>query len=285
MKEIRGERGFVTIATGAERYYDLAVNLLHSYRFHTASPYPFAIICDRENKKTAEFDDVVLIDCPSYSYNDKLRLYEYMPYEETIFIDADSLAYGDLNAWWDMFAPMGDFSVFGYAYRDLSTAKRWFRPEGMREFADQVSFVPDFNGGVYYLRNTETCKRVFELAQYCAKHYHDYAFDGFKDPADEPVLALGMAVCGCEPLNENEHIFAPKSREVTLNILKGIAKRKGSEHNCRLVHWSNYYTLKSHYRYEVGRLNIALHEITQKPQKQDHIYIYIEAGVPVSLGV
>lgn len=254
MEKTLGKRGFVTIATGDKRYFDLAVNLLHSYHFHTKDPYPFAIICDRENEVTAEFDAVIIIDDPSRNYMDKLRLYEFMPWDETIFIDADSLAYGDLNAWWDMFSAMGDFSVFGYASRDLKTAKRWFRPDGIKEFASQVTFVPDFNGGVYYLRNTETCKRVFEIAQYCADHYHDYSFTGFYEPADEPVLALAMAVCGCEPLNVEELLFAPRRRNTLLDISKGIAKKKNKSYSFRLVHWSNYLTMKSQYRFEVAKL-------------------------------
>lgn len=257
MRSTFGERGFVTIATGSDRYYEMAVNLLHSYRFHSEEHYPFAIICDHENEKTKEFDDVVIIDDPTKSYNDKLRLFDYLPYEETIFIDADSLAYGDLNEWWDMFSQMGDFSAFGYAYRDLKAAKRWFRPDGMREFADKVTFVPDFNGGVYYLRNTDICGMVFKLARFCAERYHNYAFDGFADPADEPVLALGMAVCGCEPLDADEIIFAPKPGNVSVDIVLGRAMRKGKEHNCRLIHWSNYLTLKSDYRLEIKKLNCA----------------------------
>ena len=256
MNQTFGARGFVTIATGAARYYDLAVNLLHSYRFFCSNPYPFAIICDHENEHTAEFDNVLIIPDPNYSYNDKLRLDEFLPYDETIFIDADSLAYGDLNAWWDLFSKMDDFSVFGYAYRDLTTAKRWFRADGMREFTEYIGFVPDFNGGVYYLRNTDKCRKVFELARYCAEHYHDYAFAGFREPADEPVLALGMAVCDCEPLNEDELIFAPTPKNAAYNITAGKALRKGSERNHRLIHWSNYLTLKSQYRLEVKRLNM-----------------------------
>lgn len=38
------KKGFVTIATGQEWYYKLAVNLLHSYRRNTTHPFPFAII-------------------------------------------------------------------------------------------------------------------------------------------------------------------------------------------------------------------------------------------------
>lgn len=149
METKRAPRGFVTIATGHERYYILAHNLLYSYRKFAEKPYPFAIIADRENAITAEFDDVLLLSDASNSYLDKLKLFRELPYEETIFIDADSLAYGDLNVWWDMFATAGDFSLFGYANRDLTNAKRWFAASGMKEFSSQISFVPDFNGGVY----------------------------------------------------------------------------------------------------------------------------------------
>lgn len=42
-------RGFVTIATGDEKYYKLAFNLLRSYKLHcTGEKLPFAVICDRK---------------------------------------------------------------------------------------------------------------------------------------------------------------------------------------------------------------------------------------------
>ena len=248
------KRGFVTIATGNERYYIIAKNLLDSYRFH-AGGYPFAIICDRENEYTAAFDKVVLMKDPSNSYMDKLRLFDCLPYDETIFIDADCLVYGNIDRWWDLFEHAGDFSLFGYAYEDLDTDRGWFSPKGMGEYSDRITFVPSFNGGVYYLRNTERCAEVFRIAQHCAKHYGEYAFAGFSKPADEPVLALGMTVCGCRPLNENELLFAPRPKDVTVDVIRGIARRKGDAHDYRLVHWSNYYTQKSLYRLEIGRLN------------------------------
>ena len=70
----RQARGFVTIATGKDEYFVLARNLLASYRFHTQDPLPFAVICDRENAWTKDFDDVVLVDSPKRSFADKLRI-------------------------------------------------------------------------------------------------------------------------------------------------------------------------------------------------------------------
>lgn len=250
-------RGFVTIATGHERYFELARNCLYSYRQFSCDPYPFAIITDRENEYTREFDKVIVISDPDNSYMDKLKLYRELPFDETIFIDADSLAYGDLNAWWDIFAQAGDFSVFGYAWKDLSSGRGWFVPEGMGSYSQDIAFIPDFNGGVYYMRKTEACKKVFDIAISAAKNYKNYAFRGFIDPADEPVLALGMAVCRFEPLDERELAFAPKRSQICADISVPAAlysRRRGDVYPVRIIHWSNYRTRKSLYRFEVKKL-------------------------------
>lgn len=255
---IIGKRGFVTIATGHERYYKIALNLLRSYRQFTDYAYPFAVIADRENKYTAEFDNVILLKDASNSYNDKLKLFRELPFEETIFIDADSLAYGDLNEWWEIFKDAGDFSLFGYAWRDLNCGRGWFVPSGMGEFQEEIKFIPDFNGGVYYMRNTDACKKVFDLANFCAERYSEYRFNGFSSPADELVLALGMAVLGFEPVNKNDElVFAPRRKQLDadISIPKAVfIKNKQVSYPVRLIHFSNYRTQLSFYRSEVAKL-------------------------------
>ena len=42
--------GFITIATGDVQYYKMSVNLLHSYRWFSKTPVPFAILADQENE-------------------------------------------------------------------------------------------------------------------------------------------------------------------------------------------------------------------------------------------
>lgn len=89
--------GFLTIATGDEKYYKMAANLLQSYRYFSKPPLPFAILADRENEYTAKFDDVMLLENAHCNYLDKLSMLESLPYDVNIFIDADCIAYGDLN--------------------------------------------------------------------------------------------------------------------------------------------------------------------------------------------
>ena len=253
-------RGFVTIATGHNRYYKIARNLLRSYRQFASKRYPFAIICDRKNLYTDEFDQVILVEQASCNYLDKLRLYEYLPYDETIFIDADSLAYGDLDEWWNIFEKADDFSLFGYAWTELDSGKGWFVPKGLKEYRDKVTFILFFNGGIYYMRRSERCKEVFRLANYFASNYSNYQFNGFDSPADEPCLALAMAVQDCHPLDvlEGGLAFAPTKKQVDLDIVipKAIYKRKENQiYRVNLIHWSNFKTKLALYRFEVEKLN------------------------------
>ena len=186
-------RGFVTIATGKEKFYILAANLLASYRCFTDDPMPFAVMCDRENRYTEDFTDVIILPDPCFSYNDKLVLPDLAPYDETIFIDADSLAYRDLNEFWKHFPREADFSACGRDYpADYPYA--WFLRENVGEYASQVNYVPEFVGGVYFIRKGEKLKEFSELSRRIRDNYHQYTFRIFADPSDEPIFALAMSV-------------------------------------------------------------------------------------------
>lgn len=249
-------RGFVTIATGSEHYYELAYNLLRSYR-RNGGAWPFAIIAEEENAYTKAFDKVVLMPSPAHSYIDKLRLFECLPFDETIFIDADCLVYGQIDDWWAYFESAADFSCFGRAYDDLTTDKGWFRYDGMGEFKERIRFIPSFSGGIYYVRKTPAAERVFELAKFAAVHYKEYPFVIFNNPADEPVLAFGMAVNDCRPVDVSEVGIYVKRRDLPMDILEPRANwtYRGTTFPVKLVHWGNFGTMKAQYHLEIKRLD------------------------------
>lgn len=121
-------RGFITIATGKEQYYKIAANLILSYRLYADNPLPFAIIAEEENEYTALFDDVILTSEALHSFLDKFLLLKLCPYDENIFIDADSLVYGDLNEYWDFFRNATDFSAIGVnvpLYEKMELGTMW----------------------------------------------------------------------------------------------------------------------------------------------------------------
>lgn len=253
-------KGFVTIATEQKRYFELARNLLRLYRLFSSENCSFAILCDEENEYTSEFDDVIILNHAYCNYLDKLQLYRYLPYDETIFIDADSLAYGDLDKWWGIFQNADDFSLFGYMWTNMDCGRGWFLPSGLKEYQNQVKYIPDFNGGIYYMRRGEKCQEVFRLANYFADHFSEFAFNGFTTPADEPVLALAMALQNCHPLDvlEGGLAFAPSKRKIDIDIFvpKAIYQRNNKQrYQVNLVHWSNYRTKLALYRFEVEKMN------------------------------
>lgn len=276
-------RGFVTIATGSDRYYRLATNLLHSYRLFSSDPMPFALICDRINDYTREFDDLVLLDSPFRSYVDKLYLPKYAPYDETIFIDADSLAYRDLNGFWDAFEHGSVFSVFGNDYpTDYPYA--WFKPEDTGQFADTIRSIPDFVGGVYYMRKTPDLEAFAETSWYIMKNYHCYKFRQFEDPSDETIFALAMSVHGYTTAGESSLpvCFYPHCNKFKADLTTGSVcydnryhPEKGLLYDAFMVHWGSGITKRPVYCLEEFKLNQLM-----KGKKPSRISVFLaSAGI------
>ena len=207
------KKGFITIATGNEKYYILARNLLRSYKNNCKNEdIPFCIICDRKNEYTEEFDDVVIIENPNNSYMDKLLLYKYSPYEETIFIDADSLILADPSCLWNDFSNSDDVSCYGVSL-PLDSDKGWFDYENCGDYKDQIKFLIDLHGGIYYFRKSKRCEQIFKQAISIASEYTKYKFKNFSKPADEPVMAFSMAISHCCPYEGKMRlIFVPSYR-------------------------------------------------------------------------
>ncbi len=255
-------RGFITIATGKIRFYECAENLLRSYRYFSKDPMPFALLCDQENRYTRDFDKIIHIEGPVFSYLDKLRLPEYVPFDETIFIDADSLAFRDLNDFWKAFEDGPDFSAFGKNYPpDFKYA--WFKKEDAGEYSGVIRSIPDFIGGVYFLRKTPGLAAFDETSRYIHSHYYDYTFRQFKDPVDEPIFALGMAVHGYETAGSRSLpvCFYPHQVFFEADIARDLLRYKSRYEpdgeiveDGYMIHWGSGNTLAPVYRTEAYKL-------------------------------
>ncbi len=255
-------RGFVTIATGNDWYYRIACNLLKSYRLFSDKPMPFAIICDRNHPLISGFDQVILLDHAFCSYLDKLRLLELLPFDETVFIDADCLAFRDLNDFWDAFENASDFSAFGTDY-PIDYPYAWFQKNGAGEFADQINTIPDFIGGVYFLRKTPHLAEMYNTCQHILKNYHQYCFRQFENPADEPIFALAMSVHGDRTVGNKSLpvCFYPHAVRFSADICKGMlcydsrySPEKGLTFDGYMVHWGAGNTRKPLYLLEEYKL-------------------------------
>ena len=262
-------RGFITIATGKEEYYQLAQNLLHSYRYFCKEPMPFAILCDRENEYIKEFEDVIIYNnSAKNSYLDKLSLGEHLPYDENIFIDADCLAYDNLNKLFDYFQDADDFSCFGRVL-PLDSKKGWFEYENLGELKSRVSYVVGLHGGIYYMRNCETTKRVFESAKAFVSDYPKFKFKGkFDTPGDEPLIALAMAVNNCHPVPFQLKAICCYWEYVdciSIDITEGKAEVEIEPFiNTILLHWGTRYTRGLEYHRQIELLEILKYDSDNK---------------------
>ncbi|MCR5710120.1 MAG: hypothetical protein K6G79_06530 [Bacteroidales bacterium] len=217
-------KGFITVATGRDVFYIMAHNLLLSYRYHTKAPMPFAILCDRHNEWTADFDQVVIIEDPAHSYYDKLRILDLSPFDETMFIDADCLAYKDLNGLWDIFRDSPDIGLVGHTLPNDSE-RGWWKHENLGELKDKVDFKVMCQGGLYYVRNNgKDLPAIKETCKFIEDHYLDYHFSIFeKVLEDETILCLAAAVHHIEPVTLWDKLFAyyPETRCLSADIRTG----------------------------------------------------------------
>ena len=249
-------KGFITIATGKEEYYALARNLLRSYRRFCADPLPFAILADRENEYTTEFDDVVIFpEGATNSYLDKLRLAEFAPYDETIFIDADCLAFNDLNVLFDHFQDADDFACFGRVL-PLDDKTGWFEYENLGDLKEKVSYVVGLHGGIYYMRKGALSRKVLDDAMGFIPNYKQYGFRGKFDLGDEPLVALSMAVNGCRPIPfilEDICCYWEHEHHMDIDITRGKATVDG-RYDAILLHWGTRFTRGLQYQKQLALL-------------------------------
>lgn len=253
-------RGFITIATGAEMYFRLAKNLLLSYRLFCDSPCPFAIMCDQENAYTAAFDQVVLFQPGKHPYFDKFELLKCAPYDETIFIDADCLAYADLNGFWDYFAQADDFSAAGSNY-PLDSASGLFQIEDIGDYRDRVHWKPDIHGGLYFIRKGAVCDAIYDDCQKIACNYGEYRWPEICAPyADEPVLCLAMAANGCHAMDADPRNYGIpwEVTQLECDLFTGRCRYATEWHPLvdqgLMIHWSVRYTKKPLYCFEAEKL-------------------------------
>ena len=200
-------RGFVTIATGAVKYHKMAYLLMVSYKLTSKNPCRFAVITDKKSKYTDSFDDVVVDSNATRTYMDKVDLLKNAPYDENIFIDADCIAFRDLNEYWNVFATASDFSCFGKVFSINSNGTGLYSIDKLGKYKDSVSDVLGVHGGIYYFRKCETCDSMYQISHEIIENYSDLGFTRFNKPADEPVLALAMAIHHCKPVEAETHHY------------------------------------------------------------------------------
>lgn len=222
-------RGFITIATGDKKYHEMAKTLVKSYKLTSDCPVRFCVITDDDNDKFEEFDDVVYIKDATRSYMDKIDIMRYSPYNETIFIDSDCIAFNDLNIYWKDFENASLFSAYGKTFYEDSE-RAWFKIGETLNYKNVVKYSIDLHGGIYYFKKSAVVDSIYKVCLDIAENYRLYRFKDFKKPADEPIIALAMAVNGAKPIEQINDRFC---------FLKNTKELKADFFSRKLNYWFN----------------------------------------------
>lgn len=259
-------KGFVTLATGNIHYYQLACNLLKSYRYR-GGKYPFAILCDRANEYTRTFEKVIILENPDFCYLDKFKILIDSPFEENIFIETDCLAYKNLDIFWDYFKNATDFSSFGWNHGSMDI---FLCPEDIEQ-KFHIQKIPVFCPGYLYVRKGPVCEKIYkdclDISNYIIanKTRHPKAFIRNK-LHDDPVWAIAMELNSCTCVVKpsvgkciNYPSFNRKNHHYpAMNFLHGYLEDNDANSSANLCHYSNKHTKLGKYHQQVAAMNCYL---------------------------
>ena len=266
-------RGFFTIATGNEKYYKFASNLLKSYRLHNSN-YPFAILCDRENEYTKDFDQIVILDNVKCNYQDKFRMLIDSPYQEGIFIEPDCLIYRDISCFFDMLAKDSDLTSFGWNDGSLSayfdSAERIIEKYGIR-----IKTTPLFCPGYFFVRKGIVCEKIYQDANDIAQWIVDNNIieDNPRlitrgNLIDDPIFFIAMRLnnctCATEP-SRGKCIYFPRVKKIErISLRKGqldVVQEKEYT-DCYLLHFTTRRCVEDGlYRHQCIVLKMIIYKI------------------------
>lgn len=166
----RRPRGYLTLASGASDFLEMAVDMALSLRAHTE--LPIAITCDAGLAKLAGeryssvFDAVTLM--PERFLQGRIRKYgvaEASPFEETVFIDADCIVLSPLD---HLFGALEseDLSMLGQQLtREDDTNHHGFSTRWLMKRFDLERYLKT-NSGVFAFRR-EPAMRIMDEFRRC----------------------------------------------------------------------------------------------------------------------
>ena len=212
--------GYLTLATGADKYLQMAVNLALSIKLNDPSR-PICLVHDKAIKPTAllekAFDRFVLLpEQEDYvGCLNKIRLYEASPFAATLYVDSDCyVVKNDMDRHWARFSGQ-PFNLAG----TKRTSGRWYH----FDIADICSrlhlpYVVEMNSGVFYFERTERAEAFFHRVNKLFREErnllgfaHQGRFDQF---ADEPFIGTTMGIEKVEPIS-----YVPEEGSIMVTTL------------------------------------------------------------------
>jgi len=260
MYNLNKDKGILTIAYGNRKYIKFAINLATSLNLCNKS-IPKAIVTDSDDPKIKElFDIIIPLDSQfGKGLSQKLSMYDYSPFEETIFIDSDCLAIRNIEFVFKKFVGK-NVSVVGNCLKN----GKWLGIDiGSFTKKHQLPYVIIFNGGLYYFKSNSSAKQIFSTAKSLIDHYDTLGFDKHKlGLNEEPLMSYAMAQHHETPYQDKGHksMYTPIGIQSTfyMEALAGECRfKKYDQEVCpSVVHFSGHHTDTYFYHREVLKIKL-----------------------------
>ncbi|MBZ2163621.1 hypothetical protein [Alteromonas stellipolaris] len=197
-------QGYQLIATGPEKYLELAVRCAASIK-HWDPRRRIQLLTDATSEQLAQYKELFDDITPYENEHEflgpmiKLQMFDYAIYSETMFVDADCLILkGDMDLYWDSLSESYDVAVPG----EWKSDGEWYGMEisDMCKLA-KIDKLVKMNSGVLYFRKNEVAESFFNTAKGLFRNLGNFANHIHRGlgPADEPYLALAFGVNGLNP--------------------------------------------------------------------------------------
>ena len=154
-------RGTLTLAFGKPRYIEMAKSLARSLILHDPTLMS-AIVTDSTDPELADLFTyrIDLRHELGSKARQRMHLDLYTPFDETLFIDSDSLAVRSLDSFWTAFQAV-PFGVCGV--RTGETGESLDNPFLLDHF--DVTTLPKFSGAIYYFKRSPESAALFTTAR------------------------------------------------------------------------------------------------------------------------
>ncbi|MFD2161028.1 hypothetical protein ACFSJU_01390 [Paradesertivirga mongoliensis] len=270
-------RNVLTIATGKGLYIKLAVNLYHSFIYwNESNDIQFFLVTDRPdliNASSSKKLNIVTIEPNQFGegFSTKLWLDELAPPGQTLFIDSDCLIFGRIDALFDRFkgnpvTVVGTYCQEGEWFGNIEAICKRFN----------VSQIPKFNGGIYYIEKGPIATDVYIKARELEREYDEIGFIRLRNrPNDEVIMALSMQLKKMIPVKDDGTIMSdpqscPGGYDIDVITGNRWLVNPPPPHPLHqqwypfikvspvIVHFLGYYTQHYPYKREVYRLKLKL---------------------------
>lgn len=271
----------LTLALGKPFYFELACNLARSFRlWHSDNRIKFTLVTDTTESLPSDlvWCELVRVEPAAYgtAFTPKLSLDLLATAERTIFIDADCLIYEPLDRMFTKFAgrpvaTVGSQTCDGEWWGDVAALCRQLN----------VTSIPKFNGGIYYLERGEVTTSVYRCARELVRRYDELGLVRFRGhPTDELVMASAMSLHGLTAVPDDGTFMWPDlpvhPEAIKVNVFAGRRRIRSfatwddpvfqprypiALSSPTVVHFHGCHALEYPYRAEAARLALAARHI------------------------